>query len=246
MTYLGFLLLFVLVPIAVLLRRTRGYRPDGAGIPFSRALAFIAIVAFAYTTPWDNYLVAERIWTYGADRVLGTLFYVPYEEYAFFLLQPVLTGLWMRALLSRDLDAGQQPARNAVRVVGIVAGLSAAAGAGILLSGWEKGTYLGLIIAWACPVIAALAFFSGPALAARWRTVVWTIAVPTLYLWIADRFAIGDGIWHIEDATSLDIDPLGLPIEEAVFFLVTNVLVAFGLVTFLFGTGRVPRRDQTS
>lgn len=246
MTYFGFLLLFVVVPVAVLLRWTRGYRPEGSGIPFSRALLYIAIVAFAYTTPWDNYLVAEGIWTYGADRVLGTLFYVPYEEYAFFLLQPVLSGLWMRALLRRGLDSGRKPARNAVRVAGIVAGISAAAGAGILLTGWEKGTYLGLIIAWACPVIAALAFFSGPAIAARWRSVSWTILAPTLYLWIADRFAISDGIWHIEDATSLDIDPLGLPIEEAVFFLVTNVLVAFGLVTFLFGTGRERRGKETS
>lgn len=241
MTYLAFLLLFVVLPSGLLLRLTRGLQPDGAGMRYSRALGLIALVAFAYTTPWDNYLVYSGVWAYGGDRVLGTLFYVPYEEYLFFLTQPVLTGLWMRWLLARQLDAGRPPAARIPPTLWAVPAALSVAGAALLVAGFEKGTYMGLILAWAFPVVAGLGLFSGRAVVSRSRTVFWSIAVPTVYLWVADRLAIGNGIWSIDDATSLGFDPLGLPIEEAVFFLVTNILVVFGLVTFLFGTGRAPK-----
>ena len=50
---------------------------------------------------------------------------------------------------------------------------------------------------------------------------------------LADRVAIGQGIWDITDATRTGVDLFGLPVEEAVFFLLTNLLVAKGLVLFL-------------
>jgi lycopene beta-cyclase len=245
MTYLAFLLLFVVLPSAVLLRLTRGLQPEGAGMRYSRALGLIALIAFTYTTPWDNYLVYSGVWAYGGDRVLGTLFYVPYEEYLFFLVQPVLTGLWMRWLFARNLDAGRPAATRIPPMLWLVPLALTAAGAALLVTGFEKGTYMGLILAWAFPVVAGLGVFSGRAMVSRARTVFWSIAVPTVYLWVADRLAIGNGIWSIDDATSLGFDPLGLPIEEAVFFLVTNILVVFGLVTFLFGTGRAPQAEIT-
>lgn len=245
MTYLAFLILFVLVPSAFLLRATRGLQPVGGGMRFSHALGLIAVIAFAYTTPWDNYLVYSGVWSYGEDRVLGALFYVPYEEYLFFLTQPVMTGLWMRWLLSRDLDAGRPSATRVPPMLWVIPVALSAAGAALLVSGFEKGTYLGLILAWAFPVVGGLALFSGRAVVSRRRTVLWAIAAPTVYLWVADRLAIGNGIWSIDEATSLGFNPLGLPIEEAVFFLVTNILVVFGLVTFLFGRGTAPKPTIT-
>jgi putative membrane protein len=57
---------------------------------------FLAIVALLYTTPWDNYLVANHIWTYPPERVWGIrLGWVPLEEYLFFVLQTTLTTLWL-------------------------------------------------------------------------------------------------------------------------------------------------------
>ena len=50
-----------------------------------------------------------------------------------------------------------------------------------------------------------------------------------------DRVAIGLGIWDITNRFSLGADPLGLPVEEAVFFLFTNLLVVQGAMLFLFG-----------
>ena len=57
--------------------------------------------------------------------------------------------------------------------------------------------------------------------------------MPTLYLWIVDTLALKRGTWVIESGTKLNWHLWdGLDIEEAIFFLITNVLVVFGLVAF--------------
>ena len=59
------------------------------------------------------------------------------------------------------------------------------------------------------------------------------IVLPTLYLWIVDTLALKRGTWVIESGTKLGWHLWdGLEIEEAVFFLVTNVLIVFGLIAF--------------
>ena len=59
------------------------------------------------------------------------------------------------------------------------------------------------------------------------------IVVPTLYLWVVDELALGRGTWAIESGTKLGWCLWGsLEIEEATFFLVTNVLIVFGMVAF--------------
>jgi len=59
------------------------------------------------------------------------------------------------------------------------------------------------------------------------------IILPTIYLWIIDTMALKRGTWVIESGTKLGWHLWdGLEIEEAVFFLVTNVLIVFGLVAF--------------
>jgi lycopene cyclase domain-containing protein len=72
----------------------------------------------------------------------------------------------------------------------------------------------------------------GGYLVRTWRTWPVAVAVPTLYLWFADRVAIGLGVWTISETFTLGIDLFGLPMEEATFFLVTNLLVVQGLVLF--------------
>jgi 15-cis-phytoene synthase/lycopene beta-cyclase len=57
--------------------------------------------------------------------------------------------------------------------------------------------------------------------------------MPTLYLWVVDTLALKRGTWTIESGTKLGIYLWdGLEIEEAIFFLVTNTLIVFGLVAF--------------
>ncbi len=244
MTYLTFLLVFLLPPIVTLAALQR--RPL-AGVGGARGwytLPLICVIAFAYTTPWDNYLVYRGIWGYGADRVLGVIGYVPLEEYAFFLLQPILTGLFLYVLFARKPSPIETNYQKTMRWGNAIYGLCTLLGVILLISGWESGLYLGLILAWASPVLLAMWLYAGPFFMRYRRAFRLAVAAPTLYLWIADRIAIGLGIWDISNQFTLDFDPLGLPVEEAVFFLVTNLLVVQGAMLFLFGDKIAEARQE--
>ncbi|MEX2500929.1 MAG: lycopene cyclase domain-containing protein [Trueperaceae bacterium] len=245
MTYLQFHLVFLLPPI--LLLAWAAWRDRGSwagtlaatGAPARWALGTIVLLALLWTTPWDNYLVYREVWGYPPGRVLATIGYVPVEEYAFFLLQPILTGLFLFHLARRDARRGAGPAQVphatgvAVRTVSTAFWLAvAAAGAGMIVAG-ASWTYLGLILAWAAPIAALQTAVAGHRLWAWRRLAATSIVVPTAYLWIADRIAIGAGIWWISEPLTTGVHLVGLPIEEATFFLMTNLIVAQGLVAFL-------------
>lgn len=231
MSYFAFHLFFVLPPILGLAliqpKPIAGTRGRKAWL----ALLLIVVVAFVYTTPWDNYLVWHDVWGYGKDRVVGTIGYVPIEEYLFFMLQPILTGLWLYWLLARQHEAAQE---SSVRlnvllfVLGVIVSV-----AGFLMLRSPTTLYLGLILAWATPVLT-LQWAVGAA--QLWNVKqLWLLGtlVPTLYLWVIDRIAIAQGIWHISDIYTTGLQLWGLPIEEATFFLITNLMVVQGLLLFL-------------
>jgi lycopene cyclase domain-containing protein len=95
MTYSQFLLFFVVLPSAAmlvyLLWRGRIDRRWWA------ALGATCVLAVVYTTPWDNVLVANNVWSYPPERVWGiVLGYVPLEEYMFFVLETVMIALIVR------------------------------------------------------------------------------------------------------------------------------------------------------
>ena len=236
MTYLQFHLTFVLPPIAALLLVVWSKRPVarvGGAKPWAM-LGLLLLAAFVYTTPWDNYLVYRNVWSYPPGAVLATIGYVPVEEYAFFLLQPILTGLFLFALLQTlpfRPDAVAEPAvpRRAGATFWMLAML---AGVAMLVVGGHW-LYLGLILAWAPFVLAGLWWMGGHTAWAWRRLYAVAVAVPTLYLWYADRTAIALGIWDITDATRTGAEFFGLPVEEALFFLLTNLLVVHGLVMLL-------------
>jgi lycopene beta-cyclase len=241
--YATFLLLFVILPAliasAVLTRAFPGF-DRRAGL---RAVGFTAGIAFAYTVPWDNYLVYRDVWRYGADRVVGVIGYVPVEEYLFFLLQPLFVGTVLVPLLWRAESRMPAPSRapGQIRALG-VAGFGALALVGVTLLVWRqpRGLYMGLILSWALPVLAGLWYYAGPHLWRLRRTLAAVIAGTTLWLWGADAFALRDGIWHIAEATSLGPGVAGLPVEEMTFFLVTTVLCAFSIVLFMHGDRITP------
>jgi lycopene cyclase domain-containing protein len=227
MTYLEFHLVFILPPLLVLAVLQRWFRSPEPWWP----LGLLVVIAFVYTTPWDNYLVANEVWTYPPGAVLATIGYVPVEEYAFFGLQTVLTGLWLRLLQSRMPARDHEiPTRRPLRAAMTAVLLGCAlAGAWMIWAGGHW-TYMGLIVAWAFPILALMWGVGGHLIVARARILAWTVIPSTLWLWFADRVAIGLGIWDITDATRTQVDLIGLPIEEALFFLVTNLMVAQGLI----------------
>jgi lycopene cyclase domain-containing protein len=66
------------------------------------------------------------------------------------------------------------------------------------------------------------------------RLVLPGFIVPTLYLSLADTFAIRAGTWTIDPVQTTGLHFTGgLPVEEFVFFLVTNLLISFGTTLVL-------------
>jgi len=235
MTYLEFHLAYTIPPlVALALIQARPMAGIGAGVAL-RWLGAVALIAFVYTTPWDNYLVYRDVWGYPDGAVLGTLGYVPYEEYAFFIIQTVLVGLLYFALRGwRWAPSARRPMPLAFRIGGIAAWLAVSAvGVGLLLHPSDHALYMGLILAWAAPPLAGMWHLGADKVWADRRRVAIAIAVPTVYLWVADRTAIERGIWDIRDAFSFGFDPVGLPIEEATFFWITTTLCVTGLALFL-------------
>ncbi len=234
MTYLQFHLVF-LVPALAVLRALRPAVSTSDAFKATASLALICVIAFLYTTPWDNYLVAQGVWGYGTDRVIGTVGHVPIEEYLFFILQPILTGLFLyRLIWTRRANRAPQtgPIPKLVRWGGAVASLLITA-AGYTMLAADETRYMALILVWAFPMIAIQFAYGGHHLWRLRRLVSLAVLVPTAYLWVADRIAIELGIWHISSTYTTGVAPFGLPIEEALFFLVTNVLVVQGLVLTL-------------
>ncbi len=236
MTYGEFHASFTLPWLALLVVDTvRAARHRGEAFPRAApvALGVLATVAFAYTFPWDHHLVARGVWGYPPGRVWATLGVVPVEEAAFFVVQTFATGLLALALVRRGLGddglAGLPARAGWVRAVPAATALAAAA-IGLLLLPTDAGTYLGLILVWAAPVLAVQWAFGADLLVARGRLFAVAVALPTLWLWVADRIAIERSIWWISPELTLGWRPLGLPVEEAVFFLVTNLLVVGGLL----------------
>lgn len=243
MTYFGFLLRFLGIPILLLsvvayldARRGRSIPPHFRAWPFWAAVVLHVVVAVVYTTPWDNYLVATGVWYYNPDLVTGiVLGWVPIEEYTFFVVETVLAGLWIAFLMRRMRFDDTGPLQRRWRIV--PATLLAVLWLGsvvVLASGWPPGTYLSLLLAWALPPIALQFGFGGDILRRYGRLVVTAIATLTLYLSAADYLAIGSGTWEIDPAQSLHWLIAGvLPVEEVIFFLITSTLVTLGIVLIL-------------
>jgi lycopene cyclase domain-containing protein len=249
MTYFGVLLRFigpplVLLAVATIVDETRGRRVPPAfrtWSPWAIVLGHV-LIALIYTTPWDNYLVATGVWWYEPTLVTGlTLGWVPIEEYTFFVVQTLMGGLWvlfwMRHLPPSWKLGSFQEGREGLALRWIstaIGGLLWVVWLVLLLAGWTRGRYMSLILSWFLPPILLQLAFGADILWHHRRLVTVALVPPTLYLWLADGLALRSGTWTINPEDTVGLDLLGvLPIEEATFFLVTNVLISFGIVLML-------------
>lgn len=243
MTYFGFLLRFLVPPLVLLLLLTlRDERKRSAMKHFQngrmvwRILALHVALAVLYTTPWDNYLVANGVWSYDPRLVSGiVLGYVPLEEYLFFVLETLLAGLWWwfwarRLPEPRQFVPSKLGRLIAVALLLILWGISAA----LLFGGELRYTYLSLILFWALPAIFPQ-FLIGADILWHYRSLVGVgILVPATFLSLADMVALRAGTWMISPRHTTGIRFGGiLPLEEVLFFLITNVLIVFGMTLML-------------
>ncbi len=246
MTYFGFLLRFLILPILLLLFVYWRAR-DRALTGFDRARLWRGIVihiilALVYTTPWDNYLVATGVWYYNPGLVTGIVFgYVPLEEYTFFVLETLLVGLWWWTLARLEIFVPKTPFQPNKPLRAWTLGLLAVlwfTSLLALLSGWQPGTYLAITLTWALPAIAPQLAFGADILWHQRRLLGTVILTGAGYLSAMDALAIGAGTWTIDPSQSTEVFIGDLPVEEAVFFLITVILISFGMTLLLSDASR--------
>lgn len=249
MTYFEFLLRFLVIPILVFLvitywdnkrnKQIQGFR-NGRAVWV--AIGVHVLLAVIYTTPWDNYLVATGVWYYNPDLVTGMVIgYVPIEEYTFFVLETVLSGLWWW-FLARRLSPPKAEFRANKTLVYV--------SAGVLIVFWlvftylffsdnEPLTYISITLFWALPAVLPQLLFGADILWHYRKLVFWGIFIPGLYLSLMDIIALTDTTWSISKEQTTGILFFGiLPLEEVVFFFITNVLIINGMTLLLAQLGQ--------
>ena len=91
-------------------------------------------------------------------------------------------------------------------------------------------SYLVYELAWALPVIAVQWMAAGRELWRWHRLLVVAVLLSTVYLGACDAFALGHGIWRVDPVRVVGVYLGALPLEELVFYFVTNVMAAQGFV----------------
>ena len=244
MTYFGFLLRFLVFPILVFLvitywdhRRDRQIAGFRNGRAVWIAIAIHIAVAVIYTTPWDNYLVATGVWYYNPALVTGNLVgYVPIEEYAFFVLETILTGLWWWFLARRVSPPHKKfkPNKPLVYLSTGVLFFLWLFFTSLFLSGISRWTYLSITLFWALPAILSQLLFGADILWHYRKLVFWGVFVPATYLSLMDIAALTETTWSISQTQTTGVLFFGiLPLEEVVFFFITNVLIINGMTLLL-------------
>jgi lycopene cyclase domain-containing protein len=249
MTYLGVLSIFILPPLLVMLilipRQVWFWLIGKDSKPYLWPywVVFLhVLIALIYTTPWDNYLVANGVWWYDPRLVVGMrIGWVPIEEYLFFMVQTLLTGLLTLALSRRfGVNSLNLSDGSASRKWGfLVIGLFWLASTFLFFSGWQPGIYLTLILSWALIPILLQVAFGMDILIANWRIALIAILPVTVYLWVVDSIALNSGTWVIDPAQTTGLKFGIIPIEEMVFFFLTNVIIAFGVILMLSPLSRL-------
>lgn len=244
MTYFGFLLRFLLIPILVFLaitywdnkrnKQTPGFR---GGRAMWAAIGIHILLAVVYTTPWDNYLVATGVWYYNPELVTGLVIgYVPIEEYTFFVLETILSGLWWWFLVRRFPSPAQEfkPSKLPVYLFTCLLALLWLVFTYLFFFGEATWTYLSIILFWALPPIFIQLLFGADILWHYRKLVFWSIFVPGLYLSLMDIIALRETTWSISPSQTTGVLFFGiLPLEEILFFFITNLLISFGITLLL-------------
>ncbi|KAF2274459.1 Lycopene beta-cyclase [Westerdykella ornata] len=212
-------------------------------------LGFLISVAVISTLPWDSYLIRKNIWSYPSHVIVGqTFFKIPVEEIFFFIVQTYNTSLfylilskptYQPVLLTAVRGDGHpngvlNPEWRNYRVAGqlVLVGIIGWGWCMVLSAG--RATYAGLIIIWAVPFLVFLWTLAYQfIISLPLSNTLAPIMLPTVYLWMVDTLALQRGTWVINPGTKMGVHLWdGLEIEEALFFLLTNVVIVFGQIAF--------------
>jgi lycopene beta-cyclase len=238
MTYWKFHLVFN-VPILVVGLILAGSDFWVTPVLLTGGLILLAVMIF--TTPWDNYAVAQGIWGFPPKRFSLKLGYLPIEEYAFFIMESVQVMFFTFWLLKLFPALQSDPGLPLTHpLIGSTLALLFMAWLGIGLWGRNRyhkksrGHYAWHLFFWFIPVILLQWVIAAEALFPRWPLIALVTGLIGTYLSMADYIAIDKGIWHF-DEKQITGHKLGkkMPWEEAAFFYLTALLVAQSFVMLL-------------
>jgi lycopene cyclase domain-containing protein len=169
--------------------------------------------------------------------------YVPIEEYTFFVLETILSGLWWWFLARRLAltpnpsphgRGGFSPNKKLVYLCTCILVSLWLIFTYLLFFGDVKWTYLSITLFWALPAILPQLLFGADILWHYRKLVFWAILIPGAYLSLMDIVALRETTWSIAPSQTTGILFFGtLPLEEVLFFFITNVMIIFGMTLLL-------------
>lgn len=198
----------------------------------SRAMEWVVLAAFVFTTPWDNYAARRGMWGFPREKYTLQIGYLPVEEYLFFVLQTLNILFGVRALFYLHPNWHRHVSTPPTASTWLCLAASAAAWIiiGLRLRAWgrAKGSRINyaLHLAWFLPVIY-LQWVLGPTLFASHAGLLLLVAIAFgIYYTLADLIAVRAGLWFFDEKQITGHKIAGLPWEEIAFFFLTSLLVA--------------------
>ncbi len=99
MTYAGFLLLFLLLPLAILAAILRKRLLNRR---YLTVVGVLTLVALLYMAPWDHFAAIWGLWSWTNNRTWGLRWWaIPPEEYMFCVLETLLAITLIYAVITR-------------------------------------------------------------------------------------------------------------------------------------------------
>jgi lycopene cyclase domain-containing protein len=227
MTYLMFLVTFVLLPLVILILTVR-HR-----ITLSRSLLGLYLVIISVALPaalwWDHQAAVWGMWQWNVNTTLPLrLWHLPLEEIAFIAALVLLIVTWYLWLRTFRV----QPSRIALAVniafgllVIIFVGYSMQTIAMTLWAHAHHPMYLTHLMRWGVPILLMQWGIGGQHL---WRErqslLLSTIGIVTWFI-LADALALHFGLWSFAPADLIGQYVGNVPIEEVLFFCTVTLLV---------------------
>lgn len=229
MTYIEFLLIFTVAPIIILLYLLRKELERSHIL----TLLLVSVIAFVATSAWDNFAVYSGIWLFPPEKTLGIyLFYVPLEEYMFFFLQTYTTGLVQLFYLFRFHRTAEASANKFYLIL-----LPLIVNFSLSEEPWKlpfgNWNYIFHLFSWAGLFIIIQLAFGWKKIRHNLSLIVVPTLVMTIYFSLADSISIGNGIWGFDPEQTIGTKVGNVPLEEILFFLMTNILITEAMVLFL-------------
>lgn len=193
-------------------------------------IALISSVGFIHTTLWANYVISNGVWTFSNDRIAGVVGLIPIEVYMFLIVQSLLTTLWGLITVRWSTPCFRfnmdEHSYRTIRWLPILfLGFLTAYGCKLAVPGKDT-FYLGCIFWGASPMMMFLWYGGGNFFLKKIVPSSVAIIVPTIYYCWIDQIARKNGIWSINETNCVKLNVAeNLPMEHALFFLVTNAII---------------------